>query len=225
MGSTAVSSGSTGAGITAYVSGADVAAGKQMHLYAASKTTNDADTVSLGGIETFTLGDGTDYFQGGSGDETVNGNAGKDYINTGDGNDTIIVDSTAEHATGEQIHGGLGNDTIQLTATTTLSSTDANISGVEEITMGGTASVTFIGTGQTENFTVNDNTGVSTITMGAGNHTIKLSASDGADDIIVTHFGDKDTVTGFEVGTSKDILLGFDIDQLEESGRFEAGQN
>ena len=57
-----------------------------MHI--SSVATNDTDTDTIGGMETFILGDGVDY--SGSGEaETITGAAGADYMNGGDGNDTL----------------------------------------------------------------------------------------------------------------------------------------
>jgi Ca2+-binding RTX toxin-like protein len=198
LGSTAVNSVSVYAALAAYTAGAaDVGTGSLSYNYAANLTTNLAEAQSLSGIENVTGGDGKDYIVGTSGNNAINGLAGADYIDGGDGDDTITVASTADSGS-DKMHGGLGNDLINVVATTTFSNTDADITGIETVTITGAGNQNVVLTGQSEGFTINGQAGDNAITGGAGADTI--NASTGADTI--TAGSGIDTI---DVGTGADI--------------------
>lgn len=192
------------AALAAYTAGAaDVGTGSLSYNYAANLTTNLAEAQSVSGIENVTGGDGKDYIVGTAGNNTIAGAGGQDYIDGGDGDDTITVASTAEGGT-DKMHGGLGSDLINVVATTTFSNTDADISGIETVTITGAGNQNIVLTGQSEGFTINgqagDNAltggagadtinaaaGADTITTGSGIDTIDVGAADGAIDTLVT---------------------------------------
>lgn len=199
-----------------------VAAGSATFSFASGSaattgSVNIAAVQTIGGIETVTGGTGEDYIVGDANNNTINGNAGDDYIDGGDGNDTVIIDSTAEYAADVYV-GGLGTDTLSITGTTTLSTTDADISGFENMTITGASTVVF--TGQTEGFTI-DATAASAqnITTGTGADTIDIEDGTATDvDVInVTTTSGVDTVTGFDAAED-DI----NVDALTASSSFDA---
>jgi len=176
--------------------------------------TNVSQVQSIGGIENIIGGSGEDYIIGSAGNNTINGNAGDDYISAGDGDDTITVDGTAEYASDVYV-GGLGDDTISITATTTLSSTDANITGVENITIAGTGNFDLVFTGQDDGFTVTGNAGDNVITSGGGAD--NMNGGLGADTIVLSTGNGYDVVTFTEAsGTSVD-LLNFDTTIVDDA--------
>jgi Ca2+-binding RTX toxin-like protein len=201
LGSTAVNSVSVYAAVAAYTAGAaNVGTGSLSYNYAQNLTTNLAEAQSLSGIENVTGGDGKDYIVGTSGNNTIDGLGGQDYIDGGDGDDTITVANTAAAGT-DKMHGGLGNDLINVTATTTFSTTDADITGIETVTVSGTGNQNIILTGQSEAFTINGNAGNNAITGGSGADTINglggadtITTGSGIDTIDVGAAGDVDTL-------------------------------
>jgi hypothetical protein len=170
--------------------------------------TNASQIQTSGGIENLIGGTGEDYIVGSASANTINGNGGDDYINAGDGDDTITVDGTAEYA-GDVYVGGLGTDTISMTATTVFSSTDANLTGIENVTIGsGALDVTLLG--QSEGFAITASAGANEIKGGQGADTITLVTGTNAD---IVHFGlfsanGADTITVFD--TLEDHL-NFDV--------------
>jgi hypothetical protein len=170
--------------------------------------TNASQIQTIGGIENIIGGTGEDYIVGSASANTINGNGGDDYINAGDGDDTITVDGTAEYA-GDVYVGGLGTDTISMTATTVFSSTDANLTGIENVTIGsGALDVTLLG--QSEGFAITASAGANEIKGGQGADTITLVTGTNAD---IVHFGlfsanGADTITVFD--TLEDHL-NFDV--------------
>jgi Ca2+-binding RTX toxin-like protein len=135
---------------------------------------------------------GDDSIIGGTGGDTITGGEGRDTIDAGDGNDTIVMTSTAADAN-DVIDGGDGNaDTLSVAAGQTLvfTTTDANITNVENVSLGAAASVTL--TGQSDGFTITSAGGAETIV-----------ASDGADSInaglgndVITGGAGADTIDG-----------------------------
>ncbi|HAB36856.1 MAG TPA: hypothetical protein DCE52_02435 [Rhodobacteraceae bacterium] len=205
LGTTAI----VGASVTAQTSkftsgGISVAGGTLGYAYDANVATNSSTVQTLSDIEDIIGGDGVDYIVGSDTDNVINGNAGADYIDGGDGNDTITVDSSAESSS-DKMHGGAGEDILSVVGTTTVTTTDASITGIETVTLAGTGDIDVILLGQTENFTINANTGSNEITGGQGDDTIALVV--GGSDIV--HFGAAatngyDTITGFD--TTEDHL-------------------
>ena len=166
--------------------------------------TNASQVQSIGGIENITGSDGEDYIVGSAANNAINGNAGDDYIHGGDGDDTITVDNQTEYAN-DVYNGGLGSDTVSIGATVVFSTTDANLQGIENITIGtGALDVTLLG--QSEGFNITGSAGANEIKGGQGNDTITLVTGTNAD---VIHFGlfsanGTDTITVFD--TTEDHL-------------------
>jgi Ca2+-binding RTX toxin-like protein len=188
LGTSAVNSVSVYAALTQYTAnGADVGTNALSYNFAANLATNLAETQSVSNIENVLGGNGKDYIVGTAGNNAINGNGAADYIDGGDGDDTITVDSSAE-AGSDKIHGGLGNDTISVTAagSATLSATDTDITGIENIAVG--AGGTAVMQGQTEDFAVSGATGTETYTGGLGADDIDLGA--GADTHVYLTNGD-----------------------------------
>ncbi|WP_322993512.1 calcium-binding protein [Limnohabitans sp.] len=150
---------------------------------------------------TLTGTNGNDTLTGDAGDDSFTGGAGADSLIGGAGNDTFNVSDTAGDGS-DTINGGDGTaDTIAVTAGQTIvfATNDANITGVENITLGAAASVTL--TGQTEGFNITGSTGNETVVAGSGNDTIaagagvdSINGGGGADAIDVGADADVDTV-------------------------------
>jgi serralysin len=169
------------------------------------------EDVILGGSgnDTATGGSGNDTIDSGANDDTVDGNSGNDEITTVSGTNTIYGGSGADMITGgsgsDTIHGGNGNDII-------------NGNGGNDFLFGGRG-----------NDTINGGAGIDRITggMGADN----LDGGSEADDFIFEFVsdsyagvGNRDTITGFEVGIDDidlSIIGGIDFDEditLNEGG-------
>lgn len=150
---------------------------------------------------TLTGTNGNDTLTGDAGNDSFTGGAGADSLIGGAGNDTFNVTDTAGDGS-DTINGGDGTaDVIAVTAGQTIvfAANDANITGVENITLGTGASVTL--TGQTEGFNITGNTGNETVVAGSGNDTIaagagadSINGGGGADAIDVGADADVDTV-------------------------------
>ena len=167
--------------------------------------TNVSQVQTIGGIENIIGGTGEDYIVGSAANNTINGNAGDDYINAGDGDDTITVDGTVEYANDVYV-GGLGTDTMAITATTTVSTTDGDISGIENISISGASTVVL--TGQTENFAISVTDTVTSLTLGAGSDTVTLTAGTAANTTqFIATSGTSNVITGFDTTEDK---LSFD---------------
>ncbi|WP_322993511.1 calcium-binding protein [Limnohabitans sp.] len=147
---------------------------------------------------TLTGTNGNDTLTGDAGNDSFTGGAGADSLIGGAGNDTFNVTDTAGDGS-DTINGGDGTaDVIAVTAGQTIvfAANDANITGVENITLGAAASVTL--TGQTEGFNITGSGGNETVVGGDGNDTITGGA--GADSI--TGGGGADTI---DVGADADV--------------------
>jgi hypothetical protein len=166
--------------------------------------TNASQVQTIGGIENIIGGTGEDYIVGSAANNVINGNGGDDYINAGDGDDTITVDGTAEYAADVYV-GGLGDDTLSITATTTVSTANANISGIENIAISGASTVVL--TGQTEAFAISVTDTVTSLTTGAGADTITLTAGTAANTLQFLSTSGNDTITVFDTTEDK---LSFD---------------
>jgi Ca2+-binding RTX toxin-like protein len=178
-----------------------------------------ADTIVGGsGNDSLKGGDGADSLSGGDGDDSFYVN-----MNTGDDNDTIL--------------GGNGSDTIVvgifvMSGYTANFTNDANLSGVESVTLGsGTGSNIWASinlSGQTEAFnivgssahnsvvggagndTISSGNGQDTIQGGAGNDQIDLSEITPATDTLAFSAAASngvDTVSGFNRGASSGDVL------------------
>ena len=97
------------------------------------------------GNDSITGAAGNDSISGDAGDDTINAGDGVDSITAGAGNDTIAVTTVGDFinlASAEVVIGGDGNDNLSFDSAvaTTIAATDlAGISGIETITIDGTA--------------------------------------------------------------------------------------
>jgi len=153
--------GSTASTVTAGSTdvGADTVKNIEYIVGTAGKDTITGD----GSSNSITGGTGADTLSGLAGNDTLVGGAGNDSLVGGDGNDTFSV-VTADSS--DTIIGGNGNDTISVGSTIVFDATDANISGVEFVTLTAASSVTLLG--QTEAFTITGSTAADTIIGGLG---------------------------------------------------------
>lgn len=132
--------------------------------------TNGDDQITGDGFSnSISGGAGNDILSGLAGNDTLVGGAGADSMDGGVGNDTFTVTTTANDAS-DTIVGGLGNDTISISGTIAFVVTDANIGGVEFVTLTAASNVKLVG--QTEAFTITGSTGADTIFGGSGNDLI-----------------------------------------------------
>jgi hypothetical protein len=208
MGTTAVSAAAIVGTVANYVAGSlsEIGTGKAGYLFGSSSTLNSADLDTIGGIEDIVGGNGVDYIVGSANNNSITGAAGADYIDGGDGNDTIII-SGAGDGNSDKMHGGLGTDTLTVSANTTVSTTNADITGIENITVTGTTALVL--TGQSDDFVITASAaGVQQITGGTGDDTITLDGSgDTATDIVSIASTGTDTITGFTAAGEDDISL------------------
>jgi hypothetical protein len=170
--------------------------------------TNASQVQTIGGIENIIGGTGEDYIVGSASANTINGNAGDDFISAGDGDDIITVDNGTEYAN-DVYAGGLGSDTINMGATLTLSSTDANITGIENLTLTGTGNFNLVFTGQDDGFTVTGNVGDNAITSAGGADII--NAGLGADTHTISAANGYDQITLTEASGTAVDLVNFDV--------------
>ena len=180
---------------------------------ATAGSVNIAAVQTIGGFEVVNGGTGEDYIVGDANNNTFNGNGGDDYINAGDGDDTITIDGTVEYASDVYV-GGFGTDILSITATTILSTTDADITGFETITLG-TGGVDVTLTGQSDGFTINGNTGANAIIGSSGVDTITggaaadiMTGGAGADTFVYAA-GVTDTVSAAASVAGIDQILDF----------------
>ena len=97
------------------------------------------------GNDSITANAGNDVVDGGAGNDTIVGGTGVDNLTGSDGDDTFNVTTTTDFiglATVESVSGGAGNDNlafVENTAITVAAADLAAISGIERITINGTA--------------------------------------------------------------------------------------
>jgi Ca2+-binding RTX toxin-like protein len=159
-------------------------------------------TATTGGNAVVTLGSGADTV-----DITGTGNM---TVTMGAGNDTVSADTSTLDAS-DSIYGGSGTDTLNIaTAGTATLTTDANLTGIENITFTSNSIVLDL-TGQTEAFNVTTANGTNSITVNA---TVAdtLTGGTGADTFIIgtvnAHaFLAQATIAGGS-GSSDQITLG-----------------
>ncbi|OYT88680.1 MAG: hypothetical protein CFE43_21255, partial [Burkholderiales bacterium PBB3] len=126
--------------------------------------------LTVGGAAPFNLmgTSGADVLTGASGNDTINGGAGADQMIGRAGDDTYVVDNTADVVTELANE---GTDLIQSSVTYTLAG------NVENLTLTGSAAIN--GTGNTLDNVLKGNSGINTLTGGAGNDTYYVdNASD-----------------------------------------------
>jgi Ca2+-binding RTX toxin-like protein len=158
---------------------------------------------------TLTTGSGADTITTGSGNDSITGGAGADSINAGAGADTIV---------GEQgddvLNGGAGADLLQVGAAFEDVS-DAQIVGIETVTITNSNGIRLSLDNQTDGFTINGNNGNETIVGSSGADTITggvgndvLTGGAGADTFVFTNVvaNNTDTITDFTGGAAGDVL-------------------
>jgi len=151
-------------------------------------TGNGLDNVITGnsGNNVLSGGAGTDTINAGGGDDEIDGGAGADIIDAGDGEDlvrTSVIDSV-----GDSYNGGSNPDSISVDRLSVSGSDGDNLAfssnsalqNIELIQIEGTQNISVDLTGQTEDLTVEGNSGNNTFTSGSGSN-------------IFTGFGGNDT--------------------------------
>jgi len=162
------------------------------------------DTLNGGqGADTLTGGDGNDALNGGDGNDILAGNLGNDSFGGGAGDDIFLVGGTGDGV--ETFDGGAGYDIIKAAGANTAIGI-ASIINVEEISNGGFANVSIVGstgadsinlTGVTlaGNIIINAGAGDDAIIGSAGNDTIEGGAGNdqifggGGDDVFLVGLG------------------------------------
>jgi Ca2+-binding RTX toxin-like protein len=167
------------------------------------------DTLNGGqGADTLTGGDGNDALNGGDGNDILAGNLGNDSFSGGAGDDIFLVAGTGDGV--DTFDGGAGYDIIKAAGANTAIGI-ASILNVEEISNGGFANVSIVGsTGAdsinltgvtlTGNITINTGAGDDTIIGSAGNDTIEGGAGN---DQINGGAGDDVFLVGLGSGTDE----------------------
>jgi len=112
--------------------------------------------------------DGNDTLNGGAGNDTLNGGAGIDKMNGGDGNDLYYVDNIGDVASETNNTATGGVDTVYSSVTHTLGS------GIENLTLSGTAAIN--GTGNANNNAITGNSGNNYLSGLDGNDALKGGA-------------------------------------------------
>lgn len=135
-----------------------------------------------------------DTLNGSSGDDTLIGGAGADSLTGGTGNDTYVIDSATDKISET---GGDTADTVQATVTVDLNL--VAFTGIENVTLTGTAAINATGSGIANHLIGNDGAnvldgrgGVDTLEGGKGNDTYLVD--NGADSVIEIAGGGTDTV-------------------------------
>jgi Ca2+-binding RTX toxin-like protein len=143
------------------------------------------DTLNGGlGADTLTGGDGNDALNGGDGNDILSGNLGNDSFSGGAGDDIFLIGGTGDGV--DTFDGGAGYDIIKAAGANTAIGI-ASIVNVEEISNGGFANVSIVGsTGAdsinltgvtlTGNIIINAGAGDDTVVGSAGNDTIEGGA-------------------------------------------------
>jgi len=203
----------TGTGTTDTVTVTGLATANQVFVGNAGTSVN-FNVTGTTGAQSITTGAGADV---------VNGGAGADTISTGAGNDSITVASTTE-ANGDVIDGGAGTDTIVTSAAVDFTST--SLTGVEQYTIFGGATATFLGTqlsGAAIAFNESDNGTTGIAINVAGGTSADFSAltftafgggnafDAGADTVTITTGATSTTVVGTSVADSITGGIGDDV--------------
>ena len=173
---------------------------------------NDNDQINGGdGNDRLFGGAGNDFQNGDIGDDRLEGGTGADTLNGGDGNDLLITDGSYAHGV-DRLDGGFGDDVYRVTGSTNVlvgdndgfdrletpfSTTLSNDSGIEELTLTGSAAIN--GAGH-DGYNVLRGNGAANVLYGRG-----------GDDVLYG-FGGDDTLVGDTsdnpAGGSSDTLYG-----------------
>lgn len=134
-------------------------------------TGNSGDNVltSGGGHDTLTGGAGNDTLNGGAGNDYLTGDLGADVMRGGLGNDNYFVDNIGDIV--DETGGGGTQDRVD-------SSVTVSLSGIERVTLTGTANINATVSGSAA-ITVTGNSGVNVLISGSGND--NLNGGIGAD--------------------------------------------
>ena len=126
-----------------------------------------ADTITTGtGADTINGGAGDDTLSSGAGNDTLDGGTGTDTMTGGLGNDIYFVDNAGDAVV--ELSSNAGTDLVN--STVTFSAAGTNQSGVENITLTGTANIN--ATGNALNNVLTGNAGNNVLDGGAGADTL-----------------------------------------------------
>ncbi len=179
--------------------------------------TFDFSATTLSGIAKIDGGAGNDTITGSAGNDTIVGGAGNDTLKGGAGNDTYQVG--AGHGF-DNISDTGGTDKIVATAANVgigLQSGFGPANGIEEISSGGFANVSIVGSDSahdTLDFSATTLSGIAKIDGGAGNDTITGSAGD---DVIVGGAGN-DALKGGAGNDTYQVGAGHGFDSFADTG-------
>ena len=158
-------------------------------------TGNSGANVLTGGLGNDQLlgNGGNDTLDGGDGDDILNGGTGTDTMTGGVGNDTYTVDSTSDVVV--ELSSNTGTDLVN--SSVTFSAAGTNQSGIENITLTGTANINATGnalanilTGNSGNNALNGGAGADTMSGGVGNDTYTV---DSTSDVVIELSSDTGT--------------------------------
>ncbi|MBK8176445.1 MAG: calcium-binding protein [Rhodospirillales bacterium] len=179
--------------ITIVTNDANVGAGDTLTVDASALTDSDATLTFTGSAET----DGNFDVTGGAGDDVITGGAGDDTIDSGGGNDNLTGGAgddmfaflNADFTSGDSITGGADDDTIAISDAATVVDADftnvATTEVLEQVTAATALTVTLGALANASGLaTIIGNTGVDTVTVGAGfTNALEVDISTGADSV------------------------------------------
>lgn len=160
----------------------------------ASAVTNPLTALTLTG------GTGVNTLTGGSGNDTIIGGGGADSLSGGAGDDIFDYALATDYTTTEVINGGANTpvgDTLRFSAATGVLTLGNNLTGIEQVVLGGSGA---------------NGVNAAAVTNGLTITGLTITGNDGNNTITGTNFADtidggagNDTITG---GTGADTLLG-----------------
>jgi Ca2+-binding RTX toxin-like protein len=206
-------------GITLTTDTANVSSGKTLAIDGSALTNSSANIVFTGtgetdggkfnitggaGNDTFYLGAGNDTVSGGTGNDSIDGSAGgNDSLAGGVGNDTFTMGSGL--GSGDTIDGGDGTgDTLVVTASSVSSADFLNVSNVEILQLNA-STVTLTGSIPFTTFDLT-NTGVTTLTLGAG-YSAATTVNLGSGDSLINTAGVALTVNVTEANAGTTLAM------------------
>jgi Ca2+-binding RTX toxin-like protein len=191
-----------------------------------SANTVERTTINAGAGDNTILGSaGSDTITTGTGNDTINGGAGNDFINAGDGNNIVNGgtgnDDLSAGIGNDSIDGGIGNDRLTIGKGTDTLDGGAGEDALSLFDSSSTAAVTIAYTAPATVGTVTSTSGYNTtfqdierftVTTGAGNDNIDISAAAGnstinvgsGDDTVIAGIGN-DSITA---GVGNDSISG-----------------